>query len=189
MTHLRPLFLSLLAMCGGGSLCAQTQILITSTYQPRGQYERAEEQAFLRAARDFLSANQAQETIAFFCDPSGKHFTFGHSNATMHLDSIASGAIERPYSLSWQQSGKKIIQTLIDNDVSILNEVNIDVFTTSEVFRLDFVDSFLEPWGFIFGCTDMEGQLDSRISVKLHSNFSGNEQPEVVQIKSFTANK
>jgi hypothetical protein len=175
-------------MCGGGLLCAQTQILITSTYQPRGQYERAEEQAFLQAARDFLTANQAQETIAFFCDPSGKHFTFGHSNATMHLDSIASGAIERPYRLSWPKSGQNIIQTLIDNDITFREEVSIDVFTTNEVIVQEFTQSFLKPWAFVFDGADVAGQLSSRITVNLHSNFFGNEQHKVVQISSLTTN-
>ena len=186
MNPIRSLFLAFALISSSGMLSGQTQILITSTVQDRGEFDASEESALLEAARTFLKTCQHDELYSFICDPSEEHFASNFENVEAQLDSIDAKVIERPYSLIWKKSGAQIIQKLINQNASFSGKVNIDVFAAEKVILENFIDAFLRPLAFVFNLTEDQGTLPSSVNVRIHSQFSESDGAEVVQITSIT---
>lgn len=163
----RSLFTAVV-ICAWYSVSAQsTLVVITDLYQDALSYDSDISDRVISDITELVTSHDGP-VFSFYCDDSGSHYAFRKQNVLAHLDSITNKAISPPIeSTSWNVEGISLVRKLIKLDASF-DSLTLCLFTTGEL-EPDFQSEFLFPLSHVINRIDQTGQIDSRLSVQVHS--------------------
>lgn len=174
-------FLTAALICVGCSVNAQsTLIVITDLYQDALSYNPDLTERVVQDVKELITAHNGS-VFSFYCDDSGNHHASGQQNVVAHLDSIQNSLIAPPIArTSWNIEGLDLVRDLIQQEVGF-DILTLCLFTIGDRDP-NYQSEFLFPFAHVINRVDATGEIDPRLTVQVHSNFSLETNPTLTTI-------